>query len=110
METTSCNEHLCGDEAIFISGGYGTLESTEVLDLESSHCSITTALLDCGYRYGFSSHVLNNSLVICGGHGGITATECMVSSAPAGAWSMENGAWRDHSTLTGERSFHSGAV
>jgi len=114
-ETASCP---CGGQAIFISGGYGGsktegygITSTEVLDLENSTFSRTTAdLLDS--RQYHSSHFLNNSLVICGGTGTteypLLPTEkyysCIVSSSPT------TGDWRNHSTTIGERERHSGTV
>lgn len=91
-----------GGQAIFISGGGSTETPTEVLDIESSTCSRTTANLP-DRRYSHTSHLLNNSMVICGGWYD-TFSSCIVSSSPA------TGDWRNHSTMTGSRRYHSGTV
>jgi len=105
METASCNNHACGPQAIFISTDaddyFDGHHSTEVLDLESSPCSRTTADLPDRRRY-HSSHLLNNSLVICGGY--FTLDSCITSSSPT------TGDWRNHSTMTEPRYGHSGSV
>jgi len=93
-------------QAIFISGGASWQDgysTTEVLDLEGSTCSRTTADLPDARPTGHTSHLYRNNVVICGGKGYPIIADCIASSSPT------TGDWRIHSNGPSRR-YHSGTV
>jgi len=86
----------------FITGGFGTETSTEVLDLNdpTSSCSRTTGSLPGDY--GRVGHSINKDsdgrVILCGGFG--TPTSCITTLTPMGPWTS-------HSHLTASRWGHS---
>ena len=87
-----------------MSGGYGTLRTTELLDISGSS---TPSSLDLpGDRCLHSSHYLplSGSLLVCGGACGGASSSCISTTNPV------TGPWSSHSTTVKERRDHSGAV